>query len=120
VSTAGFGLLAGLWLASTWKALDAARNGRIAEHRRWMIRSFALTFAAVTLRLYLPFAFISPIGYVATYRLIGFACWVPNLAFAEVFLVGREALPTAALDSDPAPSPDERSTRTQTPQGNAR
>ena len=89
VSTAGFGLLAVAWLGSTWKALDAARNGRIAEHRRWMIRSFALTFAAVTLRLYLPFAFVSPFGYEATYRLISFACWVPNLAFAEVFLVGR-------------------------------
>lgn len=85
-STIGFGLLAAAWLATTWRAYDAARNRRIAEHRRWMIRSFALTFAAVTLRLYLPLAFVSPWGYAATYRVISFACWIPNLLLAEVWL----------------------------------
>jgi hypothetical protein len=51
-----------------------------------MIRSFALTFAAVTLRLYLPLAFVSPWGYAATYRVISFACWIPNLLLAEAWL----------------------------------
>ncbi|MFZ4607492.1 MAG: DUF2306 domain-containing protein [Caulobacter sp.] len=86
VSTAGFGLLAVLWLFTTTKAWTSAMNRRFDEHRRWMIRSFALTFAAVTLRLYLPFAFFSPFGYDDTYRAISFLCWVPNLAFAEVFV----------------------------------
>jgi hypothetical protein len=85
VSTAGFGLLAVLWLFTTTRAWTSAMNRRFDEHRRWMIRSFALTFAAVTLRLYLPFAFFSPFGYDDTYRAISFLCWVPNLAFAEVF-----------------------------------
>jgi uncharacterized membrane protein len=91
-STVGFGLLAVAWLVSTWRAFDLARQGRIAEHRRWMIRSFALTFAAVTLRLYLPFAFVSPFGYVDTYRVISFACWVPNLLLAETLLLRRSPL----------------------------
>jgi uncharacterized membrane protein len=86
ISTAGFGLLAVLWLYTTTKAWTSAMNRRFEEHRRWMIRSFALTFAAVTLRLYLPFAFFSPFGYDAAYRAISFLCWVPNLAFAEVFV----------------------------------
>lgn len=86
VSTAGFGLLAVLWLFTTTKAWTSAMNRRFDEHRRWMIRSFALTFAAVTLRLYLPFAFFSPLGYDDTYRAISFLCWVPNLVFAEVFV----------------------------------
>jgi len=86
VSTAGFGILAVLWLFTTTKAWTSAMNRRFDEHRRWMIRSFALTFAAVTLRLYLPFAFFSPFGYDDTYRAISFLCWVPNLAFAEVFV----------------------------------
>jgi len=86
VSTAGFGLLAVLWLFTTTKAWTSAMNRRFDEHRRWMIRSFALTFAAVTLRLYLPLAFFSPWGYDDTYRAISFLCWVPNLLFAEVFV----------------------------------
>ena len=89
VSTAGFGLLALLWLYTTTKAWTSAMNRRFDDHRRWMIRSFALTFAAVTLRLYLPFAFFSPFGYDDTYRAISFLCWVPNLAFAELLLRAR-------------------------------
>ncbi len=89
-STIGFGLLALAWLGTTWRAYDAARNRRLEEHRRWMIRSFALTFAAVTLRLYLPIAFLSPWGYDATYRVISFACWIPNLLVAEVLLARRK------------------------------
>jgi len=90
-STLGFGSLALIWLFTTWRAYDAARRRRFAEHRRWMIRGFALTFAAVTLRLYLPLAFISPWGYAATYRVISFACWIPNILIAEAFLVRRRA-----------------------------
>jgi hypothetical protein len=86
VSTAGFGLLAALWFGATTLGWRAALAGRHVEHRRWMIRSYALTFAAVTLRLYLPFAFLSPWGYDNTYRAISFLCWIPNLAFAEVYL----------------------------------
>jgi uncharacterized membrane protein len=89
VSTLGFGLLAVAWLATTWRAYDAARQGRIAEHRRWMIRSFALTFAAVTLRLYVPLAIMSPWGYDTAYRVISFACWIPNMIFAEALLARR-------------------------------
>ncbi len=92
-STIGFGALAAAWLFATWRAYDLARQRRIAEHRRWMIRSFALTFAAVTLRLYLPLAFVSPYGYEATYRVISFACWIPNLLLAETLLLRRRRAP---------------------------
>jgi uncharacterized membrane protein len=97
ISTAGFGLLALLWMHATARAWRLAVQGRISEHRRWMIRSFALTFAAVTLRLYLPYAFFSPFGYDATYRAISFLCWVPNLLAAEIWLF-------ASRSARPAPS----------------
>ncbi len=51
VAGAGFGLLALAWLGVTGIALYLAWTRQIALHRAWMIRSFALTFAAVTLRL---------------------------------------------------------------------
>jgi uncharacterized membrane protein len=89
ISTAGFGLLAVTWLITTSLAWRAALARQFVEHRRWMIRSYALTFAAVTLRLYLPIAFVAPWGYDDTYRAISFLCWVPNLAFAEWWLRRR-------------------------------
>jgi len=58
----------------------------LTEHRRWMIRSFALTFAAVTLRLYLPAAVLLHFPFEDSYRVISFLCWVPNLLAVEIFL----------------------------------
>ena len=60
-------------------------------HERWMIRSFALTLAAVTLRIYLPIAIIQNHGEfpVDAYRLIAWAAWVPNLIIAEIWLATR-------------------------------
>lgn len=86
VSTAGFGLLAIGWIHSTVMAWRLAVRGDFAAHRRWMIRSFALTFAAVTLRLYLPVAAALPIAFDDSYRAISFLCWVPNLVAAEWWL----------------------------------
>jgi hypothetical protein len=52
--------LALAWLYTGAKAFSAARQRDFVAHRRWMIRNFSLTFAAVTLRLYLPPVFIFP------------------------------------------------------------
>lgn len=89
IATAGFGLLALAWLATTVQAWRMALARRVAEHRAWMIRSMALTLAAVTLRLYLPFAALGPIPFFDAYRVIAFLCWVPNLLLAEVWLKRR-------------------------------
>ena len=82
----GFGLLATLWLTFTALGWRAAVQGRFAEHRRWMIRSWALTLAAVTLRLYLPGAMALELPFLDAYRVIAWLCWVPNLALAEVWI----------------------------------
>ncbi len=91
ISTAGFGILAVLWLLTTSQALRLAMVRRFVDHERWMVRSFALTLAAVTLRLYLPLAFLGPWGYDNTYRAISFLCWVPNLIAAEIWLSLRSS-----------------------------
>jgi hypothetical protein len=62
---------------------------RFVEHRAWMIRSFALTFAAVTLRIYLPILEQLPVPFEDGYRAISFLCWVPNLLAAELYLRGK-------------------------------
>jgi len=82
----GFGLLAVTWLYTTVRAWIAARATRFDEHRQWMTRSFALTFAAVTLRLYMALLPVMGVSLLAGYRAIAWLAWVPNLVVAEWYL----------------------------------
>lgn len=88
IAALGFSLLAISWLGSTVLALWYVRAGNIAAHRRWMIRSFALTFAAVTLRIYLLIFGLNGFEYAEASIYLAWMCWVPNLVFAE-WLVRR-------------------------------
>jgi uncharacterized membrane protein len=82
VAATGFLSLAGCWLWTTGRAVLAILSGDIPEHRRWMMRSFALTLAGVTLRLYLPVALFGPFGFHDAYAAIAWLCWAPNLLVA--------------------------------------
>lgn len=86
IAQLGFGLLGIFWLITTGVALARAMQRRFAEHRRWMIRSYSLTLAAVTLRIYLPAAFAMEIPFSTSYPIISFACWVPNILVAEAMI----------------------------------
>jgi hypothetical protein len=80
----GFGTLAVLWFVTAVQAYRNVLKGEIDLHRRWMIRNFALTLAAVTLRNWLPlmlFALHWP--FRASYITVSWVCWVPNLLVAE-------------------------------------
>jgi uncharacterized membrane protein len=83
---AGFACLAVLWITVTLRGWCSARARRWADHERWMVRSFALTFAAVTLRLYLPIALGFGFEFGSAYRAIAWLCWVPNAIAAEFYL----------------------------------
>jgi uncharacterized membrane protein len=87
---AGFGLLAILWLGSTLLAFVHVRAKHIALHRMWMIRSYSLTLAAVTLRIYLPLSQIAGLPFEASYAAISWLCWVPNLIAADWWILSRE------------------------------
>lgn len=90
VAGIGFGLLSLLWIGATAQAVRLAMSGKISQHRRWMIRSFALTFAAVTLRLYLPaFLFGLKVSYAEASLYLAWMCWIPNLLIAEWYLRRR-------------------------------
>jgi len=86
----GFSGLAVAWLGTTIPAWWLIRQRRIEAHRRWMIRSYALTFAAVTLRIYLPLlADALGLGFSTAYAIVAWLCWVPNLIVAE-WMVRRD------------------------------
>lgn len=85
----GFGLLATAWLVATLLGYLAIRGKRQAEHRVWMIRSYGLTFAAVTLRFYLPISRLAGLPYEPSYQAISWLCWVPNLLVVEWLILSR-------------------------------
>jgi uncharacterized membrane protein len=86
VSRVGFSLLALAWLYTGYRAYSAIRRGDVATHRAWMTRNFALTFAAVTLRIWLPSSMVAGIPFEDAYPAIAWLCWLPNLLAAEIWL----------------------------------
>ncbi|MGH3712993.1 MAG: DUF2306 domain-containing protein [Micromonosporaceae bacterium] len=98
-------MMAVLWLPITVAGYRMARQRRFAEHRRWMIRSFALAFSIVTNRLWgvLLLALVAPhvltqpeqqgsiveTGDQLALTAIGIAnwmSWIVNLLIAEWWL----------------------------------
>jgi uncharacterized membrane protein len=97
VARLGFGSLALVWLYTGANAYAAIRRRDVTAHRRWMVRNFALTFGAVTLRIYLPLSAISGIAFETAYPAIAWLAWVPNLLVAQWWLTRRPvAIPVAA------------------------
>lgn len=86
VSALGFGLLAVLWLLSGALMFCTAHRRDFVAHRRWAIRNYALTFAAVTLRIGLGLGFASGLPFETFYPPLAWLSWVPNLLLAELLL----------------------------------
>lgn len=88
VAIVGFTIMAILWMYTTYMAYETIRHKKVEAHKRWMVRSFALTFAAVTLRLYVPLAsavFHIPGLFVEASS--AWVSWLPNLMVAELILL---------------------------------
>lgn len=92
VTHLGFGTLAILWLGTTAAAFVAIRQGDVLAHRRWMTRSYALTLAAVMLRIYIPASLVAGVPFDEAYRAISWLCWAPNLVIAELWFMPRRVV----------------------------
>lgn len=85
-------LFALVWLATTIRGYRAARRRRFSEHREWMVRSFALAFAIVANRVWMPLcmiAFVSDGTRAELEQAAGLSMWlswVVNLLIAEWWL----------------------------------
>ncbi|WP_306642108.1 DUF2306 domain-containing protein [Sanyastnella coralliicola] len=82
IASFGFGSLSILWLLFTSLALWLAIKRQFELHRKAMIFSYAATFAAVTLRLWLPILVPVYGDFIPAYQVVSWLCWVPNLIFA--------------------------------------
>lgn len=86
VSTLGFGLLALLWIGCAVAGYVTVRKRDFAAHRRFMMRGYALTFAAVSLRIMLLGMMAAGMAYVDAIRILAWASWLPLLLAMEVYL----------------------------------
>jgi hypothetical protein len=83
-SRIGFILLSVLWIFCTAKALYLAIKKQFLAHRIFMIRSFALTLSAITLRCWkVILANFTDIAPMDRYRIIAWLGWTLNLLVAE-------------------------------------
>ncbi len=106
----GFGALGVIWLVTGWRAYRAIRAGNVASHRAWMMRNFAMTYSAVTLRIWLPLLIVAQVpfsgaggfefevAFANAYAVVPFLAWLPNLVVAE-WLIRRRDLPSYRLAS---------------------
>ena len=99
IAGTGFAISAVLWSIFTFLGVRSAIRRRFDEHRAWIIRSYAITSTAITLRLMLPFSVaLMKLPFVPAYQVIAWASWIANLAIAEIYLrrKQRNTLPIPA------------------------
>lgn len=88
-----------IWLYTTCVAVVAIRKGDTVTHRKWMLRSYALTFAAVTLRIYL-YPLLKLTGqFEVAYCLSAWLSWTINLLLIEWVI--RKSRKTMDISPDP-------------------
>ena len=96
----GFAFLAVIWFYSAYKAYRAIRQGYIQLHRIWMIRNYALTFAAVILRLWLSLGdSVLHLPFKDVYSTSAWMSWIVSLVVAEWF-INQQLLQSLALKRD--------------------
>ena len=92
VSKTSFVLLSLLWIGFTLMAIVKVFQKNFIEHEKWMIRSYALTLSAISLRL---MAFILPkfihLNAHTEYALIAWLSWGINLIIAEMIIFNRKS-----------------------------
>ncbi len=88
LSRIAFVLLAVLWIFFTAMALIKAKQKDFKAHRNYMIRSYALTLSALTLRAW-KWGITNTLDHVRpmdVYRIVAWAGWVINLLAAEYII----------------------------------
>jgi len=87
ISEVAFCSLAALWMYFTSMAIVKAKQKDFKSHRKYVIRSFALTLSAITLRAWKYILVLSfqprPMD---VYQLVAWLGWIPNIIIAEILI----------------------------------
>lgn len=86
IAKIGFICLDVAWLFTTMKAYKHIRNKQLKLHEQWMYRSYAVTFAAITFRIW-----SAAIGYTLDDFTLGYVAaiwlsWTVNLLLIEIWI----------------------------------
>ena len=104
VATVGFSALAVTWLAATLLAWRHAVNRRFDLHRRWIMRSYGLTAAAISLRLQLVAFEGLGLDYDQVSNILSLSCWLPNVVFVEILLARQNRRMARMTEVAPRPA----------------
>jgi len=87
-----FLILCPLWWYFTYLGYRKIRQKKIIEHEKWMIRSYALTLSAISLRFYQMilgnYGIFDP---TTQYVFVSWVSWLGNLAVAELIIYLRSS-----------------------------
>jgi uncharacterized membrane protein len=84
ISKIAFILLSLFWFFFTYKGFKHIKNKNILLHKQFMLRSFALTFSAITLRLWkVILVYLFHPSPMDVYQIISWLGWIPNILIIE-------------------------------------
>lgn len=87
IGKTAFILLDILWFAFTFKAFLFAKKRKFNLHKEYMIRSYALTLSALSLRAWkMVFVTLTPLDYETIYRIDAWLGFGLNLIIAELII----------------------------------
>lgn len=93
VAKTSFVTLAVLWFYFTYRGFSTAKKHQFDIHRDFMIRSYALTISALTLRMWkVVIVWLWHPAPMDTYVVISLLGWIPNSLLAE-FIISKKRKP---------------------------
>lgn len=87
IAKTAFIILSLLWIYFTALSVIYAMRNRLQEHKKFAIRSFALTLSAISLRLFkFLIVFLFDLQSMDAYRIVAWLAWTFNLIIAEIII----------------------------------
>ncbi len=84
---ASLGILGVAWVITAGMAYISIRKKKIVQHKEWMIRSYIVTFAFVTFRIFVAMGMAAGLGeFDEVAPSAGWTSWTIPLLIAEVFI----------------------------------
>jgi uncharacterized membrane protein len=87
----GLFMLCTAWVITTGMALFAIRRRNVIQHREWMLRSYTVTFAFVTFRLFaMALGKLHIVSADNASTIMAWACWAVPLILVEPLIQARK------------------------------
>ena len=91
VYATGLFMLCTAWVITTGMALFAIRRRNVIQHREWMLRSYTVTFAFVTFRLFaLVLDKLQVVSADDAGTIMSWACWAAPLILVEPLIQAKK------------------------------